>query len=493
MAGGIHTAFYWSAIDRIAQGGCQFVLGIVLARLLAPNEYGLIGMLTIFFALAGAFSDAGLSTGLIQRKTISKDDETSVFILNITVGAFLTLLLCAGAPCVAHFYKQPILSSLLCVLSLHVFISSMGIVQFALLSRAMDFKSQTIIGGASILVSGGFGIFLAVHGFGVWSLVAQALSRAVASVALIWWFQPWRPSGRFRWCCIQSLWPFSSRLLAAGLFETAFQNLYSVLIGRVYTPVDLGYYDRANSTAIQPASNIAGIVLRVTLPYFSKIQEDRDKLKQSFRVVIRILGSLHVPTMAGLAAIAGPLTEWMLTEKWMPCVAYFRILCFVGMLYPLHALHLNVLNAQGRSDLFFRLEVIKKVLSILTIAVTLSSGILTMVYGILASSIIGYFINAFYTFRFLHYSWREQAKDVIPIAGASLTMAGIVSVIGYFCSGRPLTILLIQITCGIFLYSLFVWCGRKQTFHDLFKIADKYWSDVMRKSPIRNMPKYDQR
>ena len=472
-------SFLWSAVERFTPQIIQFGISIILARILLPAEYGLMAMLVIFFALAVVFADAGLSSGLIQRKEISNDEETSVFILNITAGMLLTLLLCVLSPLVAIFFRQPLLTMLLCVSSLQIFISSFGIVQYALLTRNLDFKKQAIISIVTSLISGTVGILMAWKGFGVWSLVGLSLTNSIINVALVWILYSWRPKGRFHWSCIRSLWPFSSRLLASQLLNTVFTNLYSIVIGRLYKPADLGYFTRASSISQLPANAIGGIVGRVTFPVFSSMQDNAFNLKANFRKTLRAVAALHFPAMIWLAAVSEPLVKCLLTDKWLPCVSYLQILCFSALLHPLHAMHLNILMALGRSDLFFKLEVVKKILTVIILAVTFSYGVMAMVWGILTFSILCYGINGYYSYKLLEYAWINQVKDLLPFFAAG-TVTGLAAwFISRFYFSNEWLLIVMQCILGIAAYGLIVFVWRKTIYADAINIAKAFPKAVM--------------
>lgn len=476
--GTFRTALFWSAMERFGLQAVGFLLSIVLARLLSPREYGLIGMVLVFCSVGHVFADSGLSTALVQRPANSADDEATVFYANIGAGAVLTLLICGISPLVARFYGQPLLIPLLCVLSLQVFLSSFGIVQFALLTRAMDFRRQAIISTLSVLSSGLVGISMAWSGLGVWSLVGQSVTAALFQSLLVWRLGNWRLAGRFRRASFQEMWPFSSKMLASGLLNTVFENLYNVVIGRVYRPADLGFFTRAQGLAQFPAGFVTATFWRTTLPAFARMQADMALLKVSVRKVFRLLAAVHFPAMAGLAVVAEPLVRCLLTDKWTPCVPYLQVLAFAGMLYPLHALHLNALTAQGRSDLFLRLEVIKKVLTVLTLVSTFRFGVSAMVWGILVLSVGCLVVNGYYTRKLLNYRWREQALDLVPAIGATMVMVLAMSTILYLklkTTGaflladlkNPLTLLLVQMAVGLVIYGAIAGLSPMSAFVEL--------------------------
>lgn len=474
--GTLRKAFFWSAMERFGLQGVQFFLTIVLARLLSPREYGLIGMLIVFCSVGQVFADSGLSLALIQRPANSADDEATVFYANIGSGAVLTLIICAISPLVARFYGQPVLIPLLCVLSLQVFLSSFGIVQFALLTRAMDFRRHAIISTLSVLSAGAVGISMALRGMGVWSLAGQSVSGALIRSLLVWRLGNWRLAGRFRRASFQEMWAFSSRLLASGLLNNVFENLYNVVIGRVYRPADLGLFTRAQSFAQFPTGFVTSIFAQTTLPAFARVQADIPLLKSSVRKVFRMLVAGHFPVMAAIAILADPLVRCLLTDKWAPCVPYLQVLAFSGMLFPLQALHLNVLMARGRSDLFLRAEIIKKVLTALTLVSTFRFGVSAMVWGILVFSVACLGVNGYYTRKILNYNWSEQALDLAPVIGATAIMAIAMLAVLFlklksmgawfllFDLKHPWTLLLVQMAVGLMVYGAIAGLSRMSAF-----------------------------
>jgi teichuronic acid exporter len=477
--GTLRRALFWSAMQRFGLSGTGFLLSIILTRLLSPREYGLIGMLVVFSGIGQVIADSGLSTALVQRPANSVDDEATVFYMNIATGAVMTLLICAISPLVARFYGQPVLIPLLCVLSLQVLLASFGLVQFALLARAMDFRRLAVISTLSVLLSGGVGIGMALSGLGVWSLAGQMVTGALFNSLLVWRLGTWRLTGRFCRASFRAIWSFSSKLLASDLLNTVFENLYNIVIGRVYRPADLGLFTRARSFAQFPAGFVASMFAQPTLSAFSRIQADMALLKSRVRKIFRMLAAVHFPAMAAIAIIAGPLIRCLLTDKWAPCVPYLQVLAFAGMLYPLHALHLNVLTAQGRSDLFLRLEVNKKILTVLTLGCTFRFGISAMVWGILIFSITCLAVNGHYTRKLLNYRWREQILDLAPVSGATALMALAMSAVPYLKFqtaetrflvpdlAKPLTLLLVQLAVGGMVYGAIVGWSRMSNFIEL--------------------------
>jgi O-antigen/teichoic acid export membrane protein len=421
------------------------------------------------------FVDSGFGAGLIQRQEIDQDDETSVFYLNVTAGIFFTTVLCILSPLVAAFYAQPVLAPILIVSSCGIAIGSFGNVQNTLLTRAMDFRTQAKVTMGATLLSGLVGLGMAWQGCGIWSLVGQSLMQSGASVLLVWRWSPWRPRGRFRWSAIRALWPFAWRLLAAAQLNCIFENLYSMVIGRVYKPADLGFYTRASTLSMLPAGSVTTMTHRVMFPAFSSAQDDKMRLKHSFRTTLLAMSAVYFPMMMGMAAVADPMVTCLFTDKWRPCVPYFQVLCFVGMLYPLHALHLNVLMAQGRADLFLRLEVIKKALVLVALATTFRLGVAAIVYGSLVFTVVSLLLNSYYTRRLLHYGWREQIRDLLPIVATSLGMAFLVWGMG-FVPLNAWVLLASQAAFGVILYAGASLILRKHGYEEVWATAIRVWT-----------------
>lgn len=408
------AALKWSFAGTVGTQAIQFIISIVLARLLVPSEFGLIAMLSLFLALAASMLDSGFGSALIQKQSISRQDESSVFYFNIAVSLLMFGSLWAAAPPIARFFGEPALTPLCRFLGLNLVINSFGLVQGVLLIKRLDFKTQSQVAMAACVISGLLGVTMAWQGCGVWSLAAQALAYNVVRVLLYWLLNPWRPAAVFSLASLKSMFPFGSRLLFSGLLNTVFENSYQLVIGKLYSKNDLGFYTRGLSTQRLPVSLITTILSQVAFPAFSSIQDDRPRLKSAYRKTIVFAGFLTFPVMLGLLAVARPLFLLLFGAKWAPSIGYFEILCLAGMLLPLHALNLNVLMAIGRSDIFFRLEIIKKVVVGVALLSTLRLGIQAMVWGQVASSILCLAVNTYYSGILIAYPLREQLRDVLP-------------------------------------------------------------------------------
>ena len=422
-------ALSWSLLQEAAQRIIQLGIGILLARLLLPAEFGLIAMLTVFIAVAQVLLDSGFVAALIQRKEVSDLDQNSVFYFNILMSLVLATGLCVAAPWIAEFYHQPQLTSLTRWLSAILVINALVVVQSALLIRQLNFKRLTLIATASTAVSGVVGLALAWRGFGVWSLVGQQLAASTMRACLYWRFNKWRPRWIFSAKALREMFAFGSGMAASSVVNTLFENLYALVIGKLFSAAALGFYSRAETLQNLPAQSLASVVGRVTFPVFSSLQGDIARLRNGLRKAITSITFLHFPLMIGLAAVARPLVLLLLTDKWAPSVPYLQLLCFVGLWYPLHLLNLNALLAVGRSGLFFRLEVIKKLLTVLNVLITFRWGIQAMICGQIVNSLLCFFINSYYSKRFVGYSTWQQMRDVSPCLGAAAAMGLVVAFI----------------------------------------------------------------
>ena len=462
---------FWSFCERFSEQGIQFVISIILARLLLPEQFGLIAMLTIFMAIAESFIDSGFGSALIQKKNATHADECSIFYFNILVGCLVAGLLCLAAPWIAAFYNQPILTMLTRVLSLNLIINSFGLIQSSLLTRHVDFKTQLKVSVIATLLSGIIGITMAYRGFGVWSLVAQSLSTNLFRTTLLWIFHRWRPALRFSLTSLRTMFAFGSKLLLSGLFDRFFQNIYSLVIGKIFTPAALGFYSRAQRLQELPVQNIQSSVSRVTFPVFSSIQEDKPRLKRGVRKALMTLAMVNFPMMIGLAVVAKPLVLVLLTDKWLPCVPYLQLFCAVGMLYPLQAINLNVLKAQGRSDLFLKLEIFKKVLVVVAILITYRWGILSLLVGQIVTSVLSYFLNTHYTGKLLRYPITQQIRDIMPSLILATMMGGAISMFHYVPISSDMLLLLVQIIAGILIYLLLCRLCHIPSFMEVIALA----------------------
>ena len=415
----------WSFVDQFATQGISFLVGIILARILFPSDYGLIGMLSIFMAIAQTFINSGFGSALVQKADRTETDFSTVFYFNLGIGLLFYLLLFITAPFIADFYKVPILEPITKVFSLNFIFNAFSIIPRTKLLINVDFKTQTKISIISIIVSGSVGVILALTGFGVWALVFQSLAGSICQTTLFWLLTRWRPLFVFSKESFRCLFGYGSKLLASGLLNTIYNNIYMIVIGKAFSASDLGYYSRAQQMQSLPVENITGAIQRVTFPIFCSIQDDDTRLIAAYRKLIRVASFVIFPIMFFLVSIAKPLIVILITEKWLPAVDLFRILCFVGIWYPIHAINLNILQAKGRSDLFLRLEIWKKVLGISVLIVTIPLGLRIMVIGQAFSSFACLFLNTYYTGKYFNYGIVKQLKDIFIFLIVAISLCGI--------------------------------------------------------------------
>lgn len=414
--------FFWSSVERFSNQGVQFFFSIILARLLSPSDYGIVAMVVIFFAIAQTFVDSGFSNAIVRKKDRTESDLSTCFYFNILVGFVFYILLFLCSPFIAEFYGQPILSPIVKISGLNVLINSLCIVQQAQFTIRIDFKTQAKVTLTSTVISGILGILLAYLGYGVWALVWQGVTGAFMRMILFWIFSKWRPRESFSKDSFHYLFGYGSKLLASGLLDTTYNNIYPIVIGKFYSPAQLGNFSRAQGWASLPSSNITGILQRVTFPVLTEMQDDNERLATNYRKLLRLSAFVVFPLMMLLAAIASPLVRVVITSKWDACVPYLQIICFAKMWYPIHAINLNLLQVKGRSDLFLRLEIIKKVVGVSVMCVTIPLGVTAMCFGMVFTSINALIINTYYAGKLIKVGYFTQMRDLLPIVFISLLM-----------------------------------------------------------------------
>lgn len=463
---------FWSSVERFSNQGMSFLFSVILARMLDPSDFGIIAMITIFFAVAQSFVDSGFSNALVRKTDRREEDLSTCFYFNIGVGIMAYIVLFLIAPLVACFYKQPILSPIIRITGLGVVLNSLCVVQQALFTIKIDFKSQAKVTLSATIISGIVGVILAYQGYGVWALVWQGVVMTSVRMALLWLMSKWRPTTGFSKSSFNYLFGYGSKLLASGLLDTIYNNIYPIVIGKFYTPAQLGNYSRALSFAQLPSSNITSILQRVTFPVLSTIQDDIPRLQANYRRLLKLSAFIVFPLMMGLAAVAFPMIRLILTPKWEGCSLYLQIICFALMWYPIHAINLNLLQVKGRSDLFLRLEIIKKIVGVCIMCITIPLGITAMCIGMVASSLISLFINTYYTGKLINIGYLKQMKDVFPILIVSLIMGIVVYItIPFFTS--DFTKLIIGIPLGMFIYIVGTYLLAHEELSELVKIIKK--------------------
>lgn len=443
------SGIIWSVGQQFGSKVIGFLITIVLARLLAPSEFGLIAMLSVLVALGNNLSDSGLSSSLIRSAEISAREYSTVFFFNLIGSCVIYLILFFAAPSIASFYDQDILTSIIRVYGLALIINAFFCIQNACLVRNMDFKTQTNIQLPASIGGGILGIVLAKMGYGVWSLVWMNLMTSFLSTILHWIYSDWRPIFVFDYPSFKRHFHFGYKMTLSGLLNTVYQNIYTLIIGKFYSTTQLGFYARADSLSQLPIGIISSTINTVTYPMFSKIADDDNKLKAVNKRLIQQLIFWNAPILILLCVIAEPLFRLVLTEKWLPAVPYFQILCLSGIIYPLHSYNLNILKVKGRSDSVLRVELIKKSLSVLGILGVISFGIYGLLYFQLFFNFFGYYINTIYSGKLINYHLKEQVFDFLPTILFSIVVGAFsyaldVFLINHFNLIAPFEILIIS-------------------------------------------------
>lgn len=443
----------WSAIGRFSTQGISFIIGLLLARVLSPSDYGVIGMVGIFFAIAQTFIDSGFGAALIRKKDCSEADYNTAFYFNILVGLISCIILSLTAPFIARFFNIPILEDLVIVMSINMLINSFTIVQWVKLNSAIDFKSQAKISLITTVLSGCIGLTLAYAGFGVWSLVFQKLAATIFRTFLLFLTTRWFPKWLFSKQSLSYLFDFGGKILITSLLNTIYCNMTTMLIGKFYSSKDLGYYSRGESIANFPSMNLTSILQSVTYPVLSKIQDDDKRLIQVYRKYISITSMVIFFGMLLLAALAKPLIVTLLTDKWLDSAIYLQIFCFVLMFDHICQLNLNILYVKGRSDLVLRLEVIKKTISISMIVAAIPFGVLAICISRAIYTQIAIIINTYYTGKLFGLGYFEQIKDFSRFLLCSF-YAVLPAFILTFIEMNPIIVLILGSGIAIFIYYL---------------------------------------
>ena len=405
----------WTFTQQFGNQLIGFIVSLVLARILLPEEFGLVGMIAVVVAIGNALLDGGLTKSLIRDTTCEEADFSTVFFFNVIAGLLLYGLIFVLAPFIADFYGQAILISIIRVYCLSIVITSFSAVQLARLTRKMNFKAQAVIAIPAALIGGVIGICLAYNGYGVWSLVWSSIIASLVSTIQMWWYSDWKPKLIFHRSSFSKHFNYGYKLTLSDLLNRIFNNIFLIVIGKYFSAAQVGFYTRAETMKRLPVNNISRALDKVTFPLFVSIQDDEARLRRVYKKLMLMVVFVISPVLIFLAVLAEPVFIFLFTAKWLPAVPYFQILCVTGILFPLHSYNLSILNVKGRSDLFLKLEVIKKIIIVITIIVAIPFGIIALLYGQVIISILAFFVNAHYTSRFISYTGWEQIKDVLPI------------------------------------------------------------------------------
>lgn len=446
----------WSAADSFLGQGVTFIVGIVLARLLSPSEYGLIGICTIFTSVLFSIVDSGFSTALIRRKDVAEDDYNTMFITNMLMSVLLFLCLYLLAPLIATFFERPELIGVLRVMGLILILQALSITQVTILTKRIDFKTKTKASLFSAILSGVIGITMAYCGFGVWALVGQQISKQTLYTAALWILNKWWPNLSFSKDSFCYMWGFGWKMMLSGILNSIWNQLYQVVVGKWYSPSTLGQYSRASEYAHIFSSNFTIIIQRVTYPALSEIQDNKERMVSAYRRVIKLTMFVTSCCLIPLGAISEPLIYCLIGEKWHLAATFLPFICISTSLYPLHAINLNMLQVQGRSDIFLYLEIAKKIIGIIPLCLGIFVSIYWMLISSILTGVIAFFLNSYYTGRELNYSSWMQLRDIFPSYSVAIAM----SVSIYFLKYLPFntwTILTLQLCTGIIIF--FIVCN----------------------------------
>ena len=443
--------FLWRFAERCGAQLVTFIVSIVLARILSPEDYGQIALITVFTTIMQVFVDSGLGTALIQKKDADDLDFSSVFYFNFVICLILYAVMFVAAPFIAGFYNNSSLTPIIRVISLTIVISGVKGIQQSYVSRNMLFKRFFYSTLSGTVFSAFLGIALAYAGFGVWAIVAQQLSNTTIDTLILWLTVKWRPKKKFSWERLTGLLSFGWKMLASGLLDTVYNNIRSLIIGRMYSSSDLAFYNQGKQFPNVIVSNINTSIDSILLPAMANVQDEWERVKSMTRRSIKTSTYIMAPLMMGLAFCAEPIVSLVLTDKWLPCVPFLRIFCITYMFYPIHTANLNAIKAMGRSDLFLKLEIAKKIVGMALLLSTMWFGVMAMAYSLLISSVLSQIINSWPNRKLLNYRYLDQLKDILPGIVLAIFMGCCVNLVGLLHLSNTVT-LLIQIPMGAAIY-----------------------------------------
>ncbi|HIZ85470.1 MAG TPA: lipopolysaccharide biosynthesis protein [Candidatus Coprenecus stercoravium] len=447
----------WGFVENILGSGITALANIVLARILSPSDFGIISMTTIFITLSTSLVDSGFTGALTRKKEVSGADLNTVFYFNLTVSCLLYLILFFCSPFIAAFFSQDILVPIIRILSLSLIINALGIVQKVLFVRRIDFKTQAGISLAASVTAGGLSIAAAVMGYGVWSLVILQLTKLVVNTILLWVFSSWHPGFGFSRASFRDMFSFGGRLLITSIVSTLWNELYSIIIGRIYSPSILGQYSRADKIKGMVTSNVSMVMQKVSYPVLSSIQDEGQRQIHVYSKVLKTTVLISFTAVLGLWAVAGPFVVTVFGEQWLPAVDYLRILCLSGLFLPLMICSANVINADGRSDITLILEIVKTVMALIPVVFGIVFSVEALLWSMVGVYAVLFIIHAVCVSKVIHYSVMSQIKDILPVLAVSAVMAFIVNLLN-FLDLRPWVLLLLQLFCGgliiVFTYEL---------------------------------------
>ena len=408
------VGLYWSFFNQFANNGLQFVVGIVMARLLSPEDYGITALPAVFMAIAGTLMDAGFSSAMVRKPELTEKDLSTSFYYSILVGITCYLAIFIAAPWIADFYNVPVLEPLVRVTALTFLWGPLSTPQSVILQRRLDFKTPARISVITKIIGSIIGITFAYLGYGLWALVIMGVVSSLLGLIQTWLVVRWLPKAGWSKDSFKYLWNFGNKIIATYILDQVYQNITPIVIGKYYSPAQLGQYNRAQGYADLPSKQVTGMVQGVTFPVLSKLQGDKEKLAEKYRMMIKTLSFVVTPIMLGLSALAYPVVVVLVGEKWAPCVIFLQVMCFTKCLYPIHSLNVNLLMVSGRSDIYLKLEIQKKFLGVIMLVVTLPISVMALVWGNLIYSIVLLVVNTHYTSKLINVSLLTQLKDVMP-------------------------------------------------------------------------------
>lgn len=433
---------YWKMFDQGATQVMQFVVGIVMARLLSPEDYGITALPAVFMAVAGIFIDGSFSAALVRKPEVTEKDLSTAFYYSLGVGIFMYLCLFIAAPWIAVFYNTPVLTPLIRITALGFLWGPLGTPQGVILNRRLDFKTPARISVINKIVSAIIGISAAYAGYGLWALVISGLSSSLLGLIQTWWVVKWIPKEKFSKESFRYLWNYGNKMIGASLIDTLYNNVAPIIVGKFYSPKDLGLYNRANGYAVLPNNQLTGVLLSVTFPVLSKMQNDVELLRQNVRRMIRVSAFISFPIYVILCALAKPLVIILISDRWEPCIKLLQILCFAIMWWPIHTINRNLMQVVGRSDLYLKVEIAKKFFNLLVIACALSFGIEAFCYSQVFLSVVALSFNTHYTKKLINFSLLQQLKDILPLFLTSMLTFLVVLICIYFVDNLYIQLLL---------------------------------------------------
>jgi len=462
---GFISNIFWTFSQQFSAQIVNFIVSIILARVLLPEQYGLIGMITLFMGIGGALINSGLTFSLIRTTNPTQKDYSTVFFTNLVGSIVVYAIMFMIAPFIAAFYRQEILVKIIRLYTLSFIIYAFAEVQLTKLTKEMNFKLQMTIQIPALIISSILGIILAYAGYGVWTLVWMQLCQAFITSVLLWFSSGWKPAWIFDKERFRYHFKFGYKILLSGLLDNFYNNLYNIIIGRSYSSAQLGYYNRADSLKQLPVQNISTALNKVTYPMFASIKEDTVKLKFFYKKLMQQVLIAVSFCLVFLAVMGDPLFRCLFTAKWLPAVPYFQILCFAGIMYPIHSYNLTILNVKGRSDLFLRLEIVKKILITIAIFCAIPFGIYGLLYSQIIISFLCFFVNTYFSGKLLNYSIKEQTGDIIPIFILAITAGVLLWLFNRYTLFMISHDVLRLMIAGVFFSICFILCGI------VFKIA----------------------